>query len=80
MRKTKILLSTAALIFAGEAQAAPASAPTPKIDNPRVSVWDVNLDKGQSGPATPDDKDAVIMFLEGGKDPNHRRQGQDPAP
>ena len=38
----------------------------PVIDNERVTVWDVRLEKGVAGPATPHDQEAVIMFLEGG--------------
>jgi hypothetical protein len=45
---------------------AAAQAP-PVIDNERVTVWDVVLDKGVSAPSTPHDLDAVIMFLEGGR-------------
>jgi len=40
---------------------------TPLIDNERVTVWDVSLSKGTTGPATPHDLDTVIMFLEGGE-------------
>jgi quercetin dioxygenase-like cupin family protein len=43
-----------------------APAPTPKIDNERVTVWDVTLADGASGPTTPRDLDTVIMFVEGG--------------
>jgi hypothetical protein len=39
----------------------------PVIDNDRVTVWDVTLAKGQAAPATPADKDTIIMFLEGGR-------------
>ena len=38
----------------------------PLIDNERVTVWDVSLPKGLSGPMTPENEDAVILFLEGG--------------
>jgi hypothetical protein len=41
--------------------------PTPVIDNERVTVWDVRLNKGVAGPTTPHNLDTVIMFLEGGK-------------
>jgi predicted metal-dependent enzyme (double-stranded beta helix superfamily) len=44
-----------------------AAVPAPVIDNERVTVWDVVLPKGISGPSTPHDMDTVIMFLEGGK-------------
>jgi redox-sensitive bicupin YhaK (pirin superfamily) len=40
--------------------------PTPVIDNARVTVWDVMLAPGASGPPTPPGQDSVIMFLEGG--------------
>jgi hypothetical protein len=40
--------------------------PAPVIDNERVTVWDIKLTKGEAGPATPNDQDTVIMFLEGG--------------
>lgn len=55
-----VLLALASL--AGQAVAAPA----PAIDNDRVTVWDITLVPGQSAPATPADKDTVILFLEGG--------------
>jgi quercetin dioxygenase-like cupin family protein len=38
----------------------------PLIDNERVTVWNVKLAKGESGPITPHDQDAVILFVEGG--------------
>jgi len=44
-----------------------ASAATPVIDNERVTVWDVRMDKGASTAPTPLDMDTVIMFLEGGR-------------
>ncbi len=37
------------------------------IDNERLTVWDVKLAEGASAPPTPQDADAVIMFLEGGR-------------
>ena len=40
--------------------------PAPVIDNERVTVWDITLAPGQSGPPTPRDRDAVILFVEGG--------------
>jgi hypothetical protein len=46
--------------------AAPVNA-APVIDNDRVTVWDVPLAVGASGPMTPHDNDAVILFLEGGR-------------
>jgi hypothetical protein len=39
----------------------------PLIDNERVTVWDVPLTAGASGPKTPNNEDAVILFLEGGQ-------------
>jgi hypothetical protein len=44
-----------------------AAQPAPVIDNERVTVWDIILEKGVSGPVTPHDMDTVIMFLEGGR-------------
>jgi hypothetical protein len=41
--------------------------PAPVIDNERVIVWDIVLEKGTAGPVTPHDMDTVIMFLEGGR-------------
>ena len=38
----------------------------PEIDNARVTVWDLRLEPGASGPATPRGLDTVILFLEGG--------------
>jgi uncharacterized RmlC-like cupin family protein len=49
------------------AGAATAAVADPVIDNERVTVWDVKLTPGASGPATPHDEDTVIMFLEGGQ-------------
>jgi hypothetical protein len=46
----------------------PATAqPAPVIDNERVIVWDIILEKGATGPVTPHNMDTVIMFLEGGR-------------
>jgi hypothetical protein len=47
--------------LAAEAYAAPL------IDNERVTVWDVSLSEGVSGPRTPENEDTVILFLEGGQ-------------
>jgi len=55
------LISVAAIL------AGPASAATPVIDNERVTVWDVRVDKGAATTPTPLDMDTVIMFLEGGR-------------
>jgi uncharacterized RmlC-like cupin family protein len=49
------------------ANAATAAVAGPVIDNERVTVFDVKLAPGESGPATPHDEDTVIMFLEGGQ-------------
>ncbi len=49
------------------ASVAAAAMAGPVIDNERVTVWDVKLAPGASGPATPHDEDVVIMFLEGGQ-------------
>ena len=43
------------------------AAPAPVIDNDEVTVTDLALAQGQSGPATPKDEDTVVMFLEGGR-------------
>ena len=45
---------------------APAASANKVIDNDEVTVWDVTLQQGQQGPATPKDMDAVVMYLEGG--------------
>src|ERR1700722_16196136 len=37
------------------------------IDNERVIVWDIVLEKGKAGPVIPPDMDTVVMFLEGGR-------------
>ena len=42
------------------------AAPAPAIDNDRVTVWDVTLNRGEETPAIPADLDRVVMFLEGG--------------
>jgi hypothetical protein len=39
----------------------------PVIDNDRVTVWDVTWTKGQSNPARGHDRDAVVMWVAGGK-------------
>ena len=62
--RTRVLLTAACLL----ALAAPALAQqAPAIDNDQVTVWDVKLNKGQTGPATPAGLDTVTMFLEGGQ-------------
>jgi hypothetical protein len=62
MRRSTGLFCTAIL---GNSLSAFGATP-PVIDNERVTVWDISLAKGQQGPATPQDLDTVIMFLEGG--------------
>jgi predicted metal-dependent enzyme (double-stranded beta helix superfamily) len=62
MNKYMLGLISVASILAG-----PASAATPLIDNERVTVWDVLMDKGEAAAPTPRDMDTVIMFLEGGR-------------
>ena len=37
------------------------------IDNERVTVWDIDLARGESGIPSPADFDSVILFLEGGE-------------
>jgi hypothetical protein len=54
-------LSLLAMILAAPAYTATV------IDNERVTVWDVPLTVSTSGPMTPHDNDAVILFLEGGQ-------------
>lgn len=39
----------------------------PLINNERVTVWDVKLAAGESGPVTPHNQDSVVLFVEGGK-------------
>jgi hypothetical protein len=46
--------------------AASAVCAAPVIDNERVTVWDIQLAPGESGPATPEKQDAVILYVEGG--------------
>ena len=60
-----ILAVTSMLLAAWPA--ARAAAATPTIDNERVTVWDVPLAPGASGPKSPQDADAVVLFLEGGQ-------------
>jgi hypothetical protein len=55
-----------AVMFLGVSLPATAQ-PAPVLDNERVIVWDVVLEKGTAGPVTPHDMDTVIMFLEGGR-------------
>lgn len=61
----KLLLVLLAGLTSLPALAAPTAAPV--IDNDRVTVWDITLAMGQATPATPADKDTIIMFLEGGR-------------
>ncbi|MES2253901.1 MAG: hypothetical protein V4559_02525 [Pseudomonadota bacterium] len=65
----KILGAMAVLLLA--AHVLPASAEVPvlasqAIDNEQVTAWDITLKPGQTGPMTPTDRDAVILYLEGG--------------
>jgi len=55
-----------AVMFLGASLASTAQ-PAPVIDNERVIVWDIILQKGTTGPVTPHDMDTVVMFLEGGR-------------
>ena len=55
-----------AIVLLATGLATKAGALTATIDNERVTVWDVVLGKGQSGPPTPDTMDTVVLFLEGG--------------
>src|SRR6185437_15087630 len=55
------------VVFAGALHAADKSAaPAPVIDNDRVVVWNLHLNKGEAGPYTPKDLDTVVVFLKGG--------------
>jgi hypothetical protein len=63
MRKSGLII--AAMVFALPVMAAPL--PAPAIDNDDVTVWDITLQKGETAPATPADRDVVVMFLEGGR-------------
>jgi hypothetical protein len=63
------------LAFSGYLPAAELTRP-PLIDNERVTVWDVSLAQGTSGPRTPHDEDAVILFLEGGQIRNVDKVGK----
>ncbi len=62
----RLLAGAAAALVASGAAAAPQPG-TPLIDNPRVSVWRATLARGETGPATPEDLDAVVMFLDPGR-------------
>lgn len=67
----KILGAMAVLLLASAAHVFPASAEVPvlaskAIDNEQVTAWDITLKPGQTGPLTPTDQDAVILYLEGG--------------
>jgi hypothetical protein len=55
----------AVMAIAPDARAVPVLADK-TIDNDQVTVWDITLKPGQQGPATPADRDAVILYLEGG--------------
>ena len=60
------LIAPFALLALLAASGAVRAQPAPIIDNDRVTVWDVRLNRGETSPAPPADKDAVIMVLEGG--------------
>ncbi len=70
-RKAVVLstvLSTMVVFMGGGLHAADKSvAPAPAIDNDRVVVWSLHLEKGETGPYTPKDLDTVVMFLQGGR-------------
>src|ERR1700685_2204369 len=55
--------------------AASAVQAAPVIDNERLTVWDIKLAQGESGPATPHDQDAVILIVEGGEVRTRDRRG-----
>jgi hypothetical protein len=61
--------SFAAFLLLLSANAAPAAPVIDKnvIDNARVAVTDIKLAQGESAPATPQDRDSVILYLEGGR-------------
>jgi hypothetical protein len=78
----QILGATAVLVLA--AHGLPASAEVPvlasqAIDNEQVTVWDITLKPGQTGPATPADQDAVILYLEGGTTKTQSKSGSSTA-
>jgi hypothetical protein len=56
----------AGLAWMAMAASVAAAPPGKVIDNDEVAVWDVTLNPGEQGPATPRDMDAVVMYLEGG--------------
>lgn len=67
----KILGAMAVLLLTSAVHVFPASAEVPvlaskAIDNDQVTAWDITLKPGQTGPLTPTDQDAVILYLEGG--------------
>jgi len=64
MRSSMIGIAT--FMFTLSCLAGPAHAVIPTIDNERVTVWDIRLQKGDSAPPTPAGMDTVILFLEGG--------------
>jgi hypothetical protein len=63
MNVTSLLVSIAGALVAAPAMALAA----PLIDNERVTVWDVTLEKGVDGPKTPHDLDVVVMYLGGSR-------------
>jgi hypothetical protein len=74
----KILGAMTVLLLA--AHGLPASAEVPVlaskvIDNEQVTAWDITLKPGQTGPATPRDQDAVILYLEGGTTKTQSKSG-----
>jgi hypothetical protein len=55
------------LLLAAASPALAAPVGNQVIDNERVTVTDIKLMPGDSAPATPRDRDSVILYLEGGK-------------
>ena len=55
--------------------AATGASAAPLIDNERVTVWEVRLARGESGPPTPHALDAVMLIVEGGTIRTHDARG-----
>jgi hypothetical protein len=77
----KILGPMAALVLISAALGLPVSAEdapvlaSKAIDNDQVTAWDITLKPGQTGPMTPADQDAVILYLEGGTTKTQTKSG-----
>ena len=67
MKKPSVRIALAMLAMPVLTLAARADAPTPVIDNGRVTVRDIQLSRGQPGPALEHAGDYVVLYVTGGR-------------